>query len=186
MIDGKRVVAFIPARGGSKRCPRKNERRFLGKPLILWAIEQAKESRYIDKIVFSSEDKDLLSLASVDGCLGEVFHRPATLAEDNILNEDVIRFHLVADNLPHEIVVLLQPTSPLRLAEDIDACLEMMIERGTDGVISYDDRSFKKNGAVYVAKREWIEIHDFSHAGLSKYLMPEERSLDIDFEEQFR
>lgn len=163
-IEGQTVLAVIPARSGSKRCPGKNFRDFRGKPLYHWTLDAAKPSKYIDTLELS-----------LDG------DRPAELCTDEASCEDVLRFHLSHD--PHDWVVLLQPTSPLRTTEDIDACIERA-QMG-DGCISYSNGNWQKNGAVYVAKREWIEKHDFSHQGLMKYFMPEERSLDINTEADF-
>lgn len=164
-INGQTVLAVVPARSGSKRCPGKNFLLFRGKVLYHWSLDAAAGSKYIDTVKLSL-DKD----------------RPAELCNDEALNEDVLRYHLAQD--PHDWVVLLQPTSPLRTPEDIDACIERA-QLG-DGCISYrQGGNWGKNGAVYVARMEWIEKHDFSHLGLLKYWMPEERSLDIDFPEQF-
>lgn len=178
MIDGQTFLAVIPARAGSKRCPGKNIRPFRGKPLILWAIEEAKKSKYIDRLIFSSDCPKMLNLAA-DHC--EINRRPDELAGDDVLNEEVLRA-LVAERL-FDWVVLLQPTSPLRTVEDIDACIERA-QMG-EACVSYNRETGCKNGAVYVAKREWIERHNFSHLGTMRYLMPEERSLDIDYAEQF-
>jgi CMP-N,N'-diacetyllegionaminic acid synthase len=110
-----------------------------------------------------------------------VHARPADLSNDDASNEDVLRH--APRSYPHDWVVLLQPTSPLRTAADIDACIERA-QMG-DGCISYNRETGYKNGAVYVAKREWIEKHDFSHIGLMRYLMDEDRSLDIDYPADF-
>lgn len=167
-IDGKTVLAVIPARSGSKRCPGKNFRDFRGKPLYMWAVEAASNSQYIDTIKVSF-DQD----------------RPPELCTDEAMNEDVLRYHLTQQ--PHDMVVLLQPTSPLRTTEDIDVCLERVAASDVnDGIVSYSTGNWQKNGAVYIARREWIEKHDFGHAGLMKYFMPPERSLDIDYPEQFQ
>jgi CMP-N-acetylneuraminic acid synthetase len=163
-INGQTVLAVIPARSGSKRCPGKNFKPYRGKVLYEWSIEAAKGSRYIDKIRVSM-DTD----------------RTPELCSDEAMNEDVLRYHL--EQMPHDWVVLLQPTSPLRTAEDIDACIERA-QMG-HGCISYNRATGYKNGAVYVASREWIEQHDFGHQGLMRYLMDEERSLDIDFAADF-
>lgn len=178
-INGQSVLAVIPARGGSKRAPRKNIRDYRGKSLIEWAWESAKGSKYIDAVRLSSEDPEIVCLAIKARM--NVTVRPAELATDAATNEDVMRDVLV--DLPHDWVVLLQPTSPLRTAEDIDACIERA-QMG-DGCITYNDETHQKNGAVYVARAEWLAKHDFSHVGLMKLMMPAERSLDIDHPEDF-
>jgi CMP-N,N'-diacetyllegionaminic acid synthase len=166
MINGETILAVIPARSGSKRCPGKNFREFRGKPLYMWSVETASNSKYIDKIKLSM-DPD----------------RPPELCTDMASSEDVLRFHLAEQ--PHDWILLLQPTSPLRTTEDIDACIERASESEVNqGCISVGPDG-ETNGAVYIARREWIEEHDFSHAGLMKYWMPEERSLDINTEADF-
>lgn len=180
MINGQTVLAVIPARGGSKRCPRKNIREFRGKTLIQWAAEAAKKSKYIDDLFLSTEDEEMAKLAYPLRLL--LARRPLELATDDASNEDVLR-DVLSKMPPRDWVVLLQPTSPLRTTEDIDACIERA-QMG-DGCISYNRSTGHKNGAVYVAKAEWLAKHDFSHQGLMKYLMDDERSLDIDHPEQF-
>jgi len=178
VINDQTVLAVIPARGGSKRTPRKNIRPFRGKPLLLWSIEAARKSKYIDMLVVSSEDQEILQAALAVDCF--INERPAELATDTASSEDVLRYCLAKQ--PADWIVLLQPTSPLRTAEDIDNC----IERATlgDACVSYRmDRT--KNGAVYVARREWIMRNDFSNTATMRYTMPDERSLDVDYPEQF-
>lgn len=168
MINGKTVLAVIPARSGSKRCPGKNFLPFRGRPLYLWSIEQAAAAKCIDKTVLSLDA-----------------NRPPTLCNDTATNEDVLRHHLKQH--PHDIVILLQPTSPLRTAKDISACLALHIQEGKP-VVSYSTTVIKhggKNGAVYVASAAWIADHDFSDPDHVRYVMPDERSLDIDFPEEF-
>lgn len=175
MINGKTVMAVIPARGGSKRVPRKNLREYHGHTLLEWAITHAEQSKYIDEIAVSSDDQEILDAAG-----GYALWRPDELATDDASSEDVVRHALF--ECPSDWVVLLQPTSPLRTTEDIDACIERA-QMGFGCIsIGPDDQT---NGAVYVATREWIMEHDFSHMGLMKYRMPEERSLDIDNPEDF-
>lgn len=182
LIGGQTVLAVIPARGGSKRCPRKNIRRYKGKSLIAWAVEAAKGSRYIDWLFCSTDDAEMAQEAMYCDC--PVMRRPEEIATDEASNEDVLRHVLKTKHA--QLVVLLQPTSPLRTAEDIDACLELVAASEVNlGCISYSRGNWQKNGAVYAARREWIEKHDFSHAGLLKYFMPEERSLDIDYASDF-
>ena len=160
--DGKRVLAVIPARSGSKRCPGKNFRQYRGKTLIGWAIEAAKASRYIDTVKLS-----------LDG------DRPPELCTDDATCEDVLRHHQA--QTPHDWIVLLQPTSPQRTVEDIDACIERA-QLGHGCISTYMG---KTNGAVYVATAEWLAVHEFSHAGLCKYEMEESHSLDINEPEDF-
>ncbi len=162
-INGKTVLAVIPARSGSKRCPGKNFREYRGKTLVQWALEAAEASKYIDAIKVS-RDED----------------RPPELCTDAASCEDVLRHHLA--QRPYDWVVLLQPTSPLRTTEDIDATIERA-QMGYGCISVGFDR--KTNGAVYVATAEWIAKHDFSHQGLMKYVMPDERGLDIDYPEDF-
>ena len=84
---------------------------------------------------------------------------------------------------PHDWIVLLQPTSPLRTAADIDGCIERAVSNGS-AALTVNERG-QKNGAVYVASAEWLAAHDFTHAGYAKYVMDDSRSLDIDWEHQF-
>ena len=160
-IRGQTVLAVIPARSGSKRCPGKNFKLYRGKSLIGWAVDAAKASRYIDTVKLSL-DAD----------------RPPELCTDEATCEDVLRYH-AGDK--YDWLVLLQPTSPLRTAEDIDAC----IERAQIGHGCISTYMGKTNGAVYVATKEWIAQHEFSHAGLAKHEMEESHSLDINFLEDF-
>ena len=175
MINGQTVIAIILARGGSKRVPRKNLRMFHGKPLLQWAIDAAKSSAYIDRITLSSDDEEIRN--SVSGI--SVVERPPELATDTATSEDAIRH--VMSLVSFDWIVLLQPTSPLRTTEDIDAC----IERAQWGNGCISTHMGKTNGAVYVATSEWLKDHNFSHMGLLKHEMPWERSLDIDTEANF-
>ena len=123
MIGNKSVLAIIPARGGSKGVPRKNIREVAGKPLIAWTILEAGKSRYIDRTIVSTDDQEIADVARQWGC--EVpFMRPAQLARDNTPGIEPVIHAL--ESLPgYDYVVLLQPTSPLRTCEDIDACIEL-------------------------------------------------------------
>lgn len=127
MINGKSVLAIIPARGGSKGIPGKNIKMLAGKPLLAWTIEAAKKSKYIDRLILSSDDEKIISVAREYGC--EVpFVRPAHLAQDDTPGVDPIVHALEALDEKFDYVVLLQPTSPLRQTEDIDACIEKCLK----------------------------------------------------------
>jgi CMP-N,N'-diacetyllegionaminic acid synthase len=125
MINNRKVLAIIPARGGSKGIPQKNIKEVAGKPLIAWTIEEAKKSRYIDRLILSSDDMDIINVAKQWNC--EVpFVRPAEISQDDTPSNALI-LHAI-ENIPgFDYIVLLQPTSPLRTVEDIDGCIEKCV-----------------------------------------------------------
>lgn len=122
MINNKKVLGIIPARGGSKGLPRKNLKQVRGKPLIAWTIEEGKKSAYIDRLILSSEDEEIIRVAGLHGC--EVpFRRPVELAKDSTPGIEPV-LHALEQVPGYDYVVLLQPTSPLRTSADIDGCIE--------------------------------------------------------------
>jgi CMP-N,N'-diacetyllegionaminic acid synthase len=123
------VLGLIPARGGSKGIPRKNLAEVGGKPLLAWTVEAARAASELTRVVVSTDDDEIAAAAGV-----EVLHRPAELAADDTPMLDVVR-HAVGELSP-DVVVLLQPTSPLRRAEHIDACVRLLLESGADAVVS--------------------------------------------------
>jgi CMP-N,N'-diacetyllegionaminic acid synthase len=120
-----RVLAIIPARGGSKGLLRKNLRKIGGVPLIGHSIQAALLSRSIDEVVVSTEDSEIAAIARSFGVT--VIDRPACLATDTVQNTDVVRHALESAGGPYSHVTLLQPTSPLRRASHIDDCLKPLI-----------------------------------------------------------
>lgn len=129
-----KILAIIPARGGSKGVSRKNIRELAGKPLIAWTIEEAKKSKYIDQIILSSEDDEIIEVAKKYGC--EVpFKRPKELAQDDTPGIDPV-LHAIEQCPGYEYVVLLQPTSPLRTVADIDGCIEKLLSCNGDFCVS--------------------------------------------------
>ncbi len=123
MIDGKKILAIIPARGGSKGIPRKNIKLLAGKPLIAWTIEEAKKSKYIDRLILSSEDEEIIQVAKQWGC--EVpFKRPIDLAMDDTPGIEPVIHAINTLKEKYDYVCLLQPTSPLRTVKEIDGCIE--------------------------------------------------------------
>jgi CMP-N,N'-diacetyllegionaminic acid synthase len=127
MKSGLRVIAVIPARGGSKSIPRKNIKPLAGKPLILWSIEAAKNTPEIDRVIVSTDDPSIADIARKGGA--EVYTRPAHLATDEALVIDALRdliSTLEAEGEKHAMMVLLEPTCPLRTVEDISACLNVL------------------------------------------------------------
>lgn len=131
MIEGKTVLGIIPARGGSKGVPRKNIRLLAGRPLLAFTIEAARNSRYLDRFVVSSEDPEILTVAKELGA--ETLARPAALARDDTPGIEPV-LHALAAVPGYDYVVLLQPTSPLRQAEDIDGCIALCVKNGVSCV----------------------------------------------------
>ena len=134
MIGTRKVLALIPARGGSQGLPGKNILPVQGRPLLAWTVDAARGARCINRIVLSSDDDTIIAAARALGC--EVpFRRPAVLASDTASSIDVVMHAL--DMLPgHEVVVLLQPTSPLRTAADIEAACELFVSSSAPACVS--------------------------------------------------
>ena len=134
MIENKKVLAVMPARGGSKGIPNKNIAPLHGKPLINWTIEAAQASQYIDRLILSSDDARICRVAESAGC--EVpFVRRKELATDDAKSIDVVLDAL--EKVPgFDLIVLLQPTSPLRSTSDIDGCLELLVERSAYSAVT--------------------------------------------------
>jgi N-acylneuraminate cytidylyltransferase len=138
VIAGKRVVAVVPARAGSKTVPGKNIRPLGGKPLIAWSIEVAKAVSSIDRVIVSTDGAEIAGVARAHGA--EVYDRPAALATDEAQVTDALRDLIRALRREGEtaaIMVLLEPTAPLRLPQDVAACLDMMAARGLDSVATF-------------------------------------------------
>lgn len=139
MIMEKKVLALIPARAGSKGLPRKNIRPFRGKPLLQWSVEHGLSSRYVDKVVVTTDSEEFANVARKCGAVAP-FIRPKSLASDMAASVDVI-LHAV-DFLEErgemfDILVLLEPTSPLREPQDIDDALELLLSvPGAESVVS--------------------------------------------------
>lgn len=130
MKEKTKIITIIPARGGSKGIPKKNIKPLLGNPLIAWTIEQAKNSKYIDRIVVSTDDKEIAEISRKYGT--EVpFLRPKELARDDSPTIDAIMHALnwfEERGEYFDIVVLLEPTSPLRKENDLDIAIELFIK----------------------------------------------------------
>jgi len=124
MINGKKILGVIPAKANSKGLPGKNIKLFAGEPLIYWTINSAKNSKYIDNIIVSSEDPEIIKIANGYG-ISTPFVRPIELTKDDKSTIDVI-IHAVEQCPEFDLIVVLQPTSPLRRSVDIDKCIEMI------------------------------------------------------------
>lgn len=181
------ILPVILARGGSKRLPRKNLRPLSGKPLIVWTIEAALAAeRLSHPPVVSSDDLEILYTAALHAALP--LHRPAELASDTACSYAALLHASATCGLPHTHICLLQPTSPLRTAQDIDSCVALALDTGRP-VISVEAGWRQANGAVYVGEVEWLRAgnrFDCDGTRPVRYEMPAERSIDIDTIEDFR
>ena len=128
MIGEKSVLGLIMARGGSKGLPRKNLRHIGGKPMIAWTVEAGKQSQCIDRLILSSEDEEIIDTVRQLEC--EIpFVRPENLAADESTALEVIRHAIESLPEKYDYLVLLQPTSPLRIANAIARCVELCYQK---------------------------------------------------------
>lgn len=206
MIDGKRVVALIPLRGGSKSIPKKNIKNIAGKPLCAWTLEAASQVNEIDEICVSTDDEEITDVVRGLGLGVRVIERPAELATDEASTESVM-LHL-ADNVSFNVLITLQATSPLTTAEDIKRALEIYFSRELDSLltgvrckrffwndecepINYDYRErprrqeFKgwimENGAFYITDHETLVNSKCRLGGkIGIYEMSQETAYEID------
>ena len=200
------LIAVIPARSGSKRIKNKNLKHFKGKPLIQWTIEAALNSKYIDKVIVSTDSREI---ADVSKRLGATipYLRPKNFALDNSPTIDLVLDFLEKDNSITQFL-LLQPTSPLRTSDDINNVIELKRKKNANSVVSvckfnvpfnllfeikkngrltpFDNKSiqcsnYKLNGALYLADVEQlISEKTFINEKTIPYIMPLRRSVDID------
>jgi CMP-N-acetylneuraminic acid synthetase len=144
MIDGKRVLGLVCARGGSKGVPRKNLRKLGGRPLVAWSIASARACPLIDRVILSTEDAEIAETAKAFGA--EVpFLRPAGLARDDS-PEWLVWRHALNEMQKHhgfaaDYLVVLPPTSPFRDVPDVEASLRQLHATGADIVISVTEAS---------------------------------------------
>jgi CMP-N-acetylneuraminic acid synthetase len=163
-----RTLAIVPARGGSKGIPRKNTTLLLGKPLLAYTADAALAAKWLTRVVLSTEDEEIACMGRQCG-LDVPFMRPSELAQDETptipVLQDVVR-KLEATGECYDAVFTLQPTTPLRRAQDIDGAIELLERTGADSVISFVD----------VGER---------HPARMKFITPDGRVIDPPFGEQF-
>jgi CMP-N-acetylneuraminic acid synthetase len=138
MIINKNLLAIIPARGGSKRLPRKNILDLVEKPLISWTIEAALGSKYIDRTIVSTDSQEIADISKKYGA-DVPFMRSIDLANDESTSIDVVlnllkKLEEVGEL--YDYIILLQPTSPLRTTQHIDESVELLQLTNSDAVIS--------------------------------------------------
>lgn len=204
-----KIIAIIPARGGSKGIPRKNIKLLEGKPLISYSIKNALNSKYIEKVVVSTDDDEISYVSELYGA--EVIIRPKELAEDTITLDPVIHHALnCVENIEkrkYDFVITLQPTSPLLKSETIDKAIEVILNKQLDTLISvkadphlcwtkkddhftplYKERKnrqylepiYRETGSFLISKRKSISEHNRIGENISLFEVPSEESIDID------
>lgn len=146
MFHGKKVIAIIPAREGSKGVVDKNIKILGNKPLVAWPIDVAKKSKYIDRVIVSTDGKKIEDIALSYGA--EVIKRPKSLAQDNSLVIDAIKYTInvveeETDNLG--FVIILEATSPFRNVDDVDSAIELLVEY--DSVATFVEASLNPHRA---------------------------------------
>lgn len=175
MINSKKIVAIIPARGGSKSIPYKNIKDFLGKPLIAWAIEAAKSTREIDRVIVSTDNNKIAEVAKRYGA--EVFMRPAHLAEDDSLPIDLIKdiiHRLNEEDEQYSYIVYLEPTSPLRSSNDIKQCLELLTSPGGySSVATFSEAELNPHRAWKITDGSPMVYLDGANPWLPRQKLPE-------------
>jgi CMP-N,N'-diacetyllegionaminic acid synthase len=146
MIEGRSVLAVVPARGGSKGIPMKNLRPVGGRPLVALAGDAARAVPEIDRRVVSTDHPEIANVALAAG-LAAPFMRPDSIAGDRVGDWDVLSHALLAmesiDGILYDIVVMLQPTSPLRRTSDISGTISMLVKGGYDAVWSVSETDSK-------------------------------------------
>ena len=208
MYKGKRILAVISARGGSKGIPRKNVRLLAGKPLIAYSLETAMNSEYVDDVVLSSDDEEILEIAKIFG--SNVINRPKELAEDDVPLDPVIYHALTVCEIEYEVdydyVISMQPTSPLLSTETLDRAISEFIDSGCDTLIGVRDEThlywtkkdslfiplFKdrlnrqfldpiyKETGFFISKKSIVSEDNRIGGELYVFKMPYEESIDID------
>lgn len=191
-----KYLGVIPARGGSKRVPRKNIRNVNGMPLLYWSIKYAKESKKIGKLIVSTEDREIKRLAESHNV--EVLDRPKELAKDSSPDHGFLKHAL--ENCKATNVVLLRPTTPIRCDGIIDACISVFEEEKADsfttGFMNKEYEAFSRPFTYSQKERGWfqnggcVEIHSAKVilAGKPygkkqvKYEVPEKYNWEIDTE----
>lgn len=219
----KRVLGIVPARGGSKRVPRKNLRLLGGKPLVVWALEAALQARRLSTVLLSSDDEEILLIgSSIAGV--RPLRRPPELSGDKAPAIDYVRHALgeaaAPGDAPYDAVAIVQPSSPFTTGSDIDAVVDLLFRSGAesaasvvkldhaiqpaklkrlegDKLVSYLEEEggrmaehelptlYVRNGSVYAALASTVSSGAVVGRDCRGYVMPRERSIDINDELDF-
>jgi N-acylneuraminate cytidylyltransferase/CMP-N,N'-diacetyllegionaminic acid synthase len=156
MLSRKTFLAIIPARGGSKGLPGKNIKELCGKPLIAWSIEAGVKSKYLDELVVSTDYQNIADIAKEYGA-SVPFLRPDSLASDTATSFDAVKhtidYYKNELNKEFDYIVLLEPTSPLRVSDDIDKAIEQLFISEANSIVGIS-KTEDQNPAFLVLKNE--------------------------------
>ncbi|MCS4448438.1 acylneuraminate cytidylyltransferase family protein [Clostridium botulinum] len=210
MYNNKKIAVCIPARGGSKGIPRKNVRLLAGKPLITYVIDELKKSSIIDYILITTDDEEIKFIAKKKDI--SVIDRPSNLADDKTPLDPVV-YHAVRtleSNIKKDldIIITVQPTSPLLKAKTVEAGIRKIVDENVDTVISVvDDRhlawttnkdgkyvpkyekrmnrqylpsEFRETGAIFATRREFISENSRMGKNIDLIEVSRHESIDID------
>ncbi len=196
-----KTLGIIPARAGSQRLPGKNWKVFGDRPLIEWTLDAAHASKALDDVIVSTDSLDVVSICDQWGA--KYLDRPAHLAGADASSYDVIFDALdfvETEDRKFTDICLLQPTSPFRTVADIDHCIDLVrmykedpTRYRTPAVVSANRQlAAIPNGAVYVGGVTWLRaicargyVYPFDLPHVGHYLMPAERSVDIDTQQDW-
>lgn len=210
----KKILAVIPARGGSKGIPRKNLRMLIGKPLIRYSIENACQSNYITDVVVSSDSDEILKIAESAGVMP--LRRSASLAHDTVTLDPVIYDAVIQTeqkkHIIYDLVITMQPTSPLLSVATLDRAIESFLESDKDSYISVVNRShlswrkgptgfipnyakrvnrqqlepfYFETGAFFISRRNVVTENDRLGKKISIFEIPEKEAVDVDTPEDW-
>ena len=188
-----KIIGIIPARGGSKGIPRKNIKMIAGKPLIVWTIDAAKESKLMNDFYVSTEDDEIAQISKSLGA--KIIKRPAELASDKSNMIDVLK-HFVKETKA-DVVVILQPTSPVREKNLIDKCVKKFLDTKADNLTTgfickfYEFNGkcanrqekngfFYDDGNIYIIKSELIMQNKIIGEKSEEYILSHEQNAEID------
>ena len=180
MINGKTVLAIVPARNDSNRVNLKNFSTFRGKPPYYWPLILSGKSKFIDRIVFTTDSASMYSKAKQKFNIVD-YIRPKNLAKSDSLASDVILDVLKNISNKFDYFIYLQPTSPLRTIRDIDNSLKMIEVKKGNTLVSVTENSKKPNGMIYISKTDFfLKKKSFYNKKILFFKTPLRRSIDVD------
>lgn len=168
MFHGRRVLAVVPARGGSKGIPLKNLRSILGVPMVAKVGDVVRALPWIDRAVVSTDHDEIASVAEAAG-LAAPFRRPSGISGDTVSDTDVLTHALYEterlDRVTYDVILMLQPTSPLRKPEDVQAAVAMLVDGGWDAVWTVSETDSKAHPLKQMVVGGSGELDYYDQAG---------------------